>query len=137
MDTRWSRGGRADAGGFRQCLDHGEGGSGHLGLLRASDRKWTISTDGGYEPRWRADGREIYYLSEDRKLMTVPVSTGAAPFGVPRALFQTEVHAGVYMLRTHYVPNRAGTRFLVHTRSGDLVPVPITVVLNWTAESKK
>ena len=105
--------------------------------LPQSDRKWTISTDGGYEPRWRADGREIYYLSEDRKLMAVPVSTGAAPFGVPRALFQTEVHAGVYMLRTHYVPNRAGTRFLVHTRSGDLVPVPITVVLNWTAGSKK
>ena len=69
--------------------------------------------------------------------MAVPVSTGAAPFGVPRALFQTEVHAGVYMLRTHYVPSRAGTRFLVHTRSGDLVPVPITVVLNWTAGLKK
>jgi hypothetical protein len=34
-----------------------------------SDRKWYVSTGGGYEPRWRVDGREIYYLSEDRKLM--------------------------------------------------------------------
>ncbi len=54
--------------------------------LPQSDRKWLISTNGGYEPRWRADGREIYYLSEDRKLMAVSVSSGAVPFGVPAAL---------------------------------------------------
>ena len=73
--------------------------------LPPSDRKWKISTRGGYEPRWRADGREIYYLAEDRKLMAVPVSSGARPFGVPRVLFQTEVHTGVHILRTHYVPS--------------------------------
>ena len=44
---------------------------------------------------------------------------------------------GVNLLRTHYVPSRDGTRFLVHTRSRDLVPVSITVVLNWTAGLKK
>ena len=105
--------------------------------LPQSDRKWPISPNGGYEPRWRADGREIYYLSEDRKLMAVSVSSGAVPFGVPRLLFQTEVHAGVDSFRTHYVPDRDGTRFLVHTRSSELLPVPITVVLNWTAELKR
>ena len=52
-------------------------------------RKWPISVNGGYEPRWRADGRELYYLADDRKLMAVPVSSGAVPFGVPRPLFQT------------------------------------------------
>jgi Tol biopolymer transport system component len=109
----------------------------YVETLPTSDRKWPISTSGGYEPRWRADGREIYYLAEDRKLMAVPVSSGAAPFGVPTALFQTEVHAGVSVLRTHYVPSRDGTRFLVHTRSGDLVPASITVVLNWTAGLKR
>jgi dipeptidyl aminopeptidase/acylaminoacyl peptidase len=101
--------------------------------LPASDRKWPISTNGGYEPRWRADGREIYYLTDDRVLMAVPVSSGASPFGVPRPLFQTQVHAGVSMLRTHYVPNRDGSRFLIHTRSSDLAPATITVVLPWTA----
>jgi Tol biopolymer transport system component len=50
-----------------------------------SDKKLQVSTDGGYEPRWRADGREIYYLSEDRKLMTVSVRLGPS-FGVPQAL---------------------------------------------------
>jgi Tol biopolymer transport system component len=105
--------------------------------LPPSDRKWPISTNGGYEPRWRADGREIYYLSEDRKLMAVSVSPGTVPFGAPRSLFQTEVHAGVNVSRTHYVPSRDGSRFLVHTRSRDLAPVSITVVLNWTAGLKR
>jgi Tol biopolymer transport system component/predicted Ser/Thr protein kinase len=101
-----------------------------------SDRKWQVSTDGGYEPRWRADGREIYYLSEDRKLMAV--SVGADPsFDVPKSLFQTRVPAGVTANRTHYVPSRDGQRFLVNTQSGDPSPTPITVVLNWTAGLKK
>jgi eukaryotic-like serine/threonine-protein kinase len=101
-----------------------------------SDRKWPVSTGGGYEPRWRADGREIYYLSEDRKLMAV--SVGAGPqFGVPVPLFQTRVPAGVTANRTNYVPSRDGKRFLVNTQSGEPPPTPITVVLNWTAGLKK
>jgi Tol biopolymer transport system component len=101
-----------------------------------SDFKQKVSTTGGYEPRWRADGREIYYLSEDRKLMAVPVATGQQ-FEVPVPLFQTRVGAGVTPLRTHYVPSRNGKRFLVNTLSGDPSPDPITVVLNWTARLKR
>jgi serine/threonine protein kinase len=96
-----------------------------------SDRKWLVSTTGGYEPRWRRDGRELYYLSDDRKLMAVDVATGPS-FGVPRSLFQTHVPAGVASLRTHYVPSRDGQRFLVNEAS-DGAASPITVVLNWTA----
>jgi serine/threonine protein kinase len=101
-----------------------------------SSRKWQVSTDGGYEPRWRADGHEIYYLSEDRKLMAVSVGAGPS-FAVPKMLFQTRVPEGVTSRRTHYVPSRDGQRFLVNTQSGDAVPNPITVVLNWQAELKK
>jgi eukaryotic-like serine/threonine-protein kinase len=101
-----------------------------------SDRKWQVSTDGGYEPRWRAAGREIYYLSQDRKLMAVSVGTAPA-FGVPKVLFQTRVPEGVTARRTHYVPSRDGQRFLVNTQSLDAPPGPITVVLNWQAELKK
>jgi len=96
-----------------------------------SDRKWSVSTNGGYEPRWRADGREIYYLSEDRKLMAVAVGAGPS-FGIPKPLFQTRVPTGVTANRTHYVPSRDGQRFLVNTAS-DAVASPITVVVNWTA----
>jgi serine/threonine protein kinase/Tol biopolymer transport system component len=101
-----------------------------------SDRKWQVSTDGGYEPRWRGDGREIYYLSEDRKLMAVPVGAGPS-FAVPKVLFQTRVPKGVTSRRTHYVPSRDGQRFLVNTQSGDALTNPITIVLNWQAELKK
>jgi len=100
-----------------------------------SDRKWVVSTTGGYEPRWRSDGREIYYLSEDRKLMAVAVGAGPS-FGVPAALFQTHVPIGVTANRTHYVPSRDGQRFLVQTAT-DRTGSQITVVVNWTAMLKK
>jgi len=101
-----------------------------------SDRRWTVSAKGGYEPRWRADGSEIYYLSEDRKLMTVSVGPGPS-FGVPKVLFQTRVPAGVTANRVHYVPSRDGRRFLINTQTGDAPPSPITVVVNWTAALRK
>ena len=101
-----------------------------------SDKKWQVSTNGGYEPRWRADGREIYYLSDDRKLMAVTVDPGPS-FGVPKVLFQTRVPAGISANRMHYVPSRDGQRFLVNTQSADAQQTPITVVLNWVAGLKK
>jgi len=101
--------------------------------LQPPARKWTISVNGGYEPRWRADGRELYYLADDQTLMAVSVSAAGVPlgvpFGVPRALFVAQVHAGVSSLRTHYASSRDGGRFLIHRRS-DVPPTSITVVLN-------
>ena len=70
-----------------------------------SDKKSQVSTNGGYEPRWRADGRELYYLSDDRKLMAVSVGSGPSS-GAPQVLFQTRVVFGVNTMRTHYVPSR-------------------------------
>ena len=104
--------------------------------LPLSDKQWQVSTTSGYEPRWRADGREIYYLSEDRKLMSVAVGAGPS-FGVPTALFQTRVPHGVTPNRMHYVPGRDGQRFLVNTQTGDASPTPITVVMNWATRFKK
>ena len=100
-----------------------------------SDWKRPVSTNGGYEPRWRADGRELYYLSSDRKLMAVDVGPGPS-FGTPKLLFQTQIRAGVTSLRTHYVPSRDGERFLVNTAL-DIAPSPITVVVDWPASLKK
>jgi hypothetical protein len=100
-----------------------------------SDHKWSVSAGGGYEPRWRADGREVYYLSEDRKLVAVGVDPGPS-FGIPQALFQTQVPVGVIANRTHYVPSRDGQRFLINMAL-DAAPSPITVVLNWTGMLKK
>jgi WD40-like Beta Propeller Repeat len=104
----------------------------YVETIPQSDRKLAVSTGGGYEPRWRADGTELYYLSEDRKLMAVRVSPGPS-FGVPKMLFQTRVPAGITANRNHYVPSSDGQRFLVNTQIGDAQPTPITVVLNWSA----
>jgi serine/threonine protein kinase len=107
----------------------------YVQMFPLSDRKWTISTNGGHEPRWRGDGRELYYLSDNRTLMAVPVGAGPS-FGVPKALFQTRVSPDILPLRTHYVPAADGQRFLVNTESGDAAPTTITVVLNWMAGLK-
>jgi Tol biopolymer transport system component len=101
-----------------------------------SDRKWPISSSGGSEPRWRADGREIYYLSEDGKLMAAAVGPGPS-FDAPKSLFQTKAVPGSIGFRTHYIPSRDGRRFLVNTKSSDAAPASITVELNWTAGLKR
>jgi Tol biopolymer transport system component len=108
----------------------------HVQTFPLTDRQWTVSTTGGHEPRWRADGREMYYLSTDQKLMAVRVGPGPS-FGAPTELFQMRVAGGVSLFRTHYVPSRDGQRFLINTPTGDRAMVPITVVLNWTAALKK
>ena len=105
--------------------------------LRPPARKWPISVNGGYEPRWRADGQELYYLANDQMLMAVPVSSGAAPFGVPRPLFQTQVRTGVSAIRAQFVPTRDGSRFLIHRRTSDVAPEAITIVLNGLTALKR
>ena len=56
--------------------------------------KWQVSTAGGVDPRWRADGKEIYYRAPDQKLMAVEVQAGGDfPAGVPQPLFLGRFHA--------------------------------------------
>jgi hypothetical protein len=112
------------------------------GSTMKKDRQWQVSINGGYEPRWRKDGSEIYYLSEDRKLMAVsvgaiPISGATSPFSIPKPLFQTGVTVGVSGSRTHFVPSGDGQRFLINTQVGEPSLDPITIVLNWTVGLKK
>ena len=54
-----------------------------------STAKWRVSTNGGTQPRWRRDGKEIFYLASDSRLMAVAVSAGASfEAGIPAALFE-------------------------------------------------
>ena len=104
----------------------------YVQTIPPSEKKWQVSTNGGYEPRWRGDGREIYYLSEGRKVMAVAAAPGPS-FGLPRPLFQTRVSTSVMANHTHYVPSRDGQRFLVNNEIGDAAAPRINVILNWTA----
>ncbi len=97
----------------------------------ASGSKWPISTEGGSQASWRQDGRELYYIAADRKLMVVEIKPGATfDPGAPRALFQTQV-PGLVDARNHYVASTDGQRFLINTITQESASWPVTVVLNW------
>jgi Tol biopolymer transport system component len=94
--------------------------------------KWQVSTSGGREPSWRADGRELYYRSPDARLMAVPVEKSATfTTGTPVPLFQARF--APIIARALYRPAPDGQRFLVTSvGAGDVAP-PAVVVLNWAA----
>ena len=103
------------------------------------DRKWRISPDGGSRPTWRRDGKELFYIGPDQKLMTAPV-TGDSQFvaGTPTPLFQVRmIPFPPTQSRQQYAVTAHGDRFLVNTVVEPAAPSPITVVLNWTAGLKK
>jgi serine/threonine-protein kinase len=100
--------------------------------------KWLISTGGGSEPAWQRDTKELFYLATDRKLMAVPIKSGATfEAGVPSPLFETHVGPINPEYRNQYTVSSDGSRFLVNTVLENTPSSPITVVLNWTAASKQ
>ena len=98
--------------------------------------KWQVSTGGGAQPLWRGDGKELYYIAPDRKLMAVDVKPGASfEAGAAAALFQTEVEH--FALGHRYAVARDGQRFLVNSPVEGTRETPLNVVLNWTSTLKK
>ena len=97
--------------------------------------KLQISTDGGMQPRWRRDGRELFYLAPNRKLMAVTIKA-AAPFQAetPRPLFETRLDGTA--LRHTYAVSADGNRFLLNVAPESGAP-PLTIVVNWPALLKK
>ena len=104
--------------------------------------KSQVSTNGGQSPRWRGDGKELFYLAPDGNLMAVEIRLSPRfEAEVPKALFMTHVLAvplsGLSLFR--YAVTADGKRFLIdsETQAGEPNASPITVVLNWTAGLKK
>lgn len=95
---------------------------------------WQISSQGGIEPHWRGDGRELFFLAADKSLMAVPVVTeGLFRAGTPRVLFSTDLDpVGLPVTgRNQYIATPDGQRFVMKQRGSDAVSV--VVVLNWPA----
>jgi eukaryotic-like serine/threonine-protein kinase len=106
---------------------------GHLG-------KWQVSTSGGDEPTWRRDGKELFYLSLDGKMMAVEVNTDSSQLqvGVPKPLFQAQLLVTGVFWRNRYVVSADGQRFLMLAPAGGTAPsAPLTVVVNWLADVKR
>ncbi|MEO5895802.1 MAG: hypothetical protein ABIS06_08895, partial [Vicinamibacterales bacterium] len=94
---------------------------------------------GGNMPRWRQDGKELFYRASDGRLMAVAVGatgTGSGAFefnATPQPLFSIPANPNP---RFTYQPSRDGQRFLVNVPVAGAAP-PITLVLNWQATLKR
>ena len=99
--------------------------------------KWQVSTNGGIRPRWRRDGKEIFFLAPDDKLMVAEIKLGTASVdvGSSRPLFHFRPFGGAG--RDIYDVTDDGQRFLVASPGGEDNSSPVTLVVNWPAEQKK
>ena len=104
-----------------------------------SGAKWQVSTNGGGEPFWRRDGKELFYITPDRKLMAVQVDLSSTfSAGAPQPLFETRIGGPLGTdNRSHYVASADGQRFLIEVAPEETASSPLTVVLNWTAALKR
>lgn len=100
--------------------------------------RWLVSRGGGVQPRWRPDGKELFYISPDSRMMAVEVSTSPAfHSGSPQPPFQTEiVDTGIRTGPMSWDIAPDGKRFLIITaNSGDTSS--LNVVLNWRVEKQR
>jgi Tol biopolymer transport system component len=103
-------------------------------------QRWHISASGGTDPRWRRDGRELFYLAADENLMAVPVNLSGSSFtfGAAQSLFDVGPISGPVAFGSfRYAASSDGKRFLILKDAGTPAPSLLTVVTNWRASVKK
>jgi serine/threonine protein kinase/Tol biopolymer transport system component len=100
----------------------------------AANAKWQISTRGGTQPRWRPDGKELYFIAGDATLMAATVTAPATTFDVspPVPLFKTGIVTANEMAKHHYTVSTDG-RFVVTEPVEESTAAPISLILNWKA----
>jgi Tol biopolymer transport system component len=101
-----------------------------------STRIYQVSTRGGSFPRWRSDGKELFYYSyDDNNVMAVNVNEKADVISLdtPRMLFH---HVNSAPLNAYFDVTPDGKRFLISTSNYSSSATPLTLVMNWNAELK-
>jgi eukaryotic-like serine/threonine-protein kinase len=104
--------------------------------------KFQISTNGGAQPRWNKNGKEIFYVSLDSKMMTVPVKLSpdgdSLETGTPAALFPVRIAYGPLPgpFKQQYAVSSDGQRFLVNIAADEGATSPITIIYNWKPKAK-
>jgi hypothetical protein len=102
----------------------------------STGEKWRISTNGGALPFWRGDGKELYYVTFEGRVMSAEISlTKKFESSVPRQLFQTSIKNTDPGFS--YAATTDGQRFLVNTYVENKNVAPMTIVLNWANDLKK
>jgi Tol biopolymer transport system component len=107
--------------------------------LPLPSERWKVSSDGGNQPRWRRDGKELFFVSSKMRMMSAPINTAGTYQGiVPNSLFAMPASPIRPVVGTYrYDVAADGQRFLVRATVGPPKPTPLTVVLNWTDLLKK
>ena len=106
-----------------------------------SSARWQVTTEGGSNPMWGADGAELFYLDGATAMTAVPVQTAGHMFtsGNPKALFDARIYTADGTRAYDLAPD--GTRLLLikdgGTADSKLTPAGIFVVLNWLADLEK
>jgi Tol biopolymer transport system component len=99
--------------------------------------RWQISSDGGTEPMWSRDGREIFYRQGD-KMMSVAIRNSAAfGAGAPRTLFEAKYVVGLPGLSNYCVTSDGDGFLMVKPVESGVPPIRLEVVLNWVEELKR
>ena len=96
-----------------------------------TDEKQQVSRDGGVQPQWSANGKELFYLSPDGTLMAVDMNCPASArcqIGEPHPLFPTGIRGPSHQVE-EYASIGNGQRFVILRPSADAGP--LTVLLNW------
>jgi hypothetical protein len=103
-----------------------------------SGQKRQASEGGGAFPVWRRDGKELFYVGTDDRLMSVAVSVrgAAVEFGVPQPLFEVRAAGTTLFAERQYDVAPDGERFLVVRRVGEERSDPLIVEFNWTSRLK-
>ena len=106
--------------------------------------KWQVSTTGGAQPRWRQDGKELFYIGLDGRMMAVSIQMGvggkALDFEAPVALFSTRIAEGPVPASNNkhqFAVAVDGRRFLINVVPEGAPPPPISIVLDWDAHLRK
>lgn len=99
--------------------------------------RWMVSRGGGVQPRWRRDGKELFYISPDWTMMAVPVSTsGVFQPGTPQPLFNTQmVDTGIRTGPISWDVAPDGKRFLIITNESKET-LSLNVILNWRPKAR-
>lgn len=98
--------------------------------------KFVVSRGGGTMPAWRGDGRELYYISADRKMMAAPITIGPQfDSGAPVPLFEARVRLS--SASRQYSVTRDGSKFLLNRSVGEEGTKPMTLVQNWMSSIAK
>jgi eukaryotic-like serine/threonine-protein kinase len=98
---------------------------------------YRVSRNGGTQPMWRGDGRELFFLAPDSTMMAVSISTANGfEAGIPQALFASGA-VNFTGNRRQYAVTRDGQRFLINLPQQRATPTPLTVVVNWQAAAQR